>query len=579
VTRGIGVSNGRATDAILAPDNPQVVVFTATVASGKLNELVPGYLNNNAGKDDLYLRVMTSAGGLPTNLITATNGTNNIGGDGALDTTGTIFDVSADGGVVTFSSSATNIVPTLTDKNNAADVFAWSLATNLNTGVSFNSFGGAGTAASTNPVVSPDGRFVAFQSTSTNLVGVVDANGATDVFVRDLQTDKLSVASTIANGSVTGNAASSGGRVGGTGGAARVVWTSAATNLDPFFVTPAGQVNGYSTALPIINSGAALFGAVSGGSSSAAASFAAFDPLGKITIGDKFTPFPGFTGELRVAVGDVNGDGVLDMIVGAGPGGGPRVVVIDGAAGKVIRDFFAYEPSFTGGVYVAAADINGDGKSDIFVGAGEGGAPRVRVVDGATGNGLADFFIYESTFRGGVRVATGDVNGDGVPDLITGAGTGGGPRVTVTSGKTIGGTNTRLADFFAFENTLRNGVYVSAGDFNNDGKADLGIGAGPGGAPRVTIFDGANALTGSPAPTQLLNFFAGSPNERNGIRVALKDIDGDSIADVLTGAGPGGPARIRTYAGGHFSSPGQPALIDDFILYGDLSGTNGAWVG
>ena len=51
VTRAIGVSNGRASNAVIAPDNPSVVVFTATTASGKLNELVPGYLNNNAGRD------------------------------------------------------------------------------------------------------------------------------------------------------------------------------------------------------------------------------------------------------------------------------------------------------------------------------------------------------------------------------------------------------------------------------------------------------------------------------------------------------------------------------------------------
>jgi hypothetical protein len=578
VTRAIGVSNGRASSAILAPDNPSVVVFTATTASGKLNELVTGYLNNNAGKDDLYLRVMNSSGGLATHLITATNGTNNIGANGVLDVSGSGFDVSADGGKVVFSSAATNIITTQTDNNNAADVFAWDFATGLNTGVSTNSVNSTGTAASNNPRVSTDGRYVSFESTSANLVGIADTNGASDVFVRDLQTGKLSVASAIANGTQTGNAASSGGRVAGTGAGARVVFQSAATNLDPNFVTPAGQVNGYSAVLPIVNSGAGAFAAVSG-SANANASFASFDNAGHMTVGDKFTPFPGFSGELRVAVGDVNGDGVLDMVVGAGPGGGPRVVVIDGALGTQTKSFFAFESTFTGGVYVATADLNGDGKSEIIVGAGEGGGPRVRIFDGATGATYADLFIYESTFRGGVRVAAGDVNGDGVPDLITGAGIGGGPRVTVTSGKTLGGANTRIADFFAFENSLRNGVNVSAGDFNNDGKADLGIGAGPGGGPRVTVFDGADVLTGNPAPTQLLNFFAFDPNERNGVRVALKDIDGDSIADVLTGEGAGGPSLIRTFAGGHFSSPGVPAVIDSFFLYGDVGGTLGTWVG
>ena len=61
------------------------------------------------------------------------------------------------------------------------------------------------------------------------------------------------------------------------------------------------------------------------------------------------TPFPGFEGELRVAKGDVNGDGVPDVIVAAGTGGGPHVVVYDGKTGNILYNFFAFEPSFTGG--------------------------------------------------------------------------------------------------------------------------------------------------------------------------------------------------------------------------------------
>ena len=50
-----------------------------------------------------------------------------------------------------------------------------------------------------------------------------------------------------------------------------------------------------------------------------------------------------------------------------------------------------------------------------------GGGPRVRVLDGLTLEVIRDTFVYESTFRGGVSVAAGDVNGDGTPDVITSA--------------------------------------------------------------------------------------------------------------------------------------------------------------
>src|SRR5262245_4558949 len=107
---------------------------------------------------------------------------------------------------------------------------------------------------------------------------------------------------------------------------------------------------------------------------------------------------PNFTGGTRVALGDVNGDGVPDLITGAGPGGGPHVRVFDGATGAELRSFFAYDAAFTGGVFVAAGDVNGDGKADIITGAGPGGGPHVRVFDGATGAELRSFFAYDAAF-------------------------------------------------------------------------------------------------------------------------------------------------------------------------------------
>ena len=89
--------------------------------------------------------------------------------------------------------------------------------------------------------------------------------------------------------------------------------------------------------------------------------------------------------------GDVTGDGEPDIVVGAGPGGGPHVRVFDGVTGAEVRSFFAYQcdpapaPCFPGGVFVAAADVTGDGRADIITGAGPGGGPHVRVFDGVSG--------------------------------------------------------------------------------------------------------------------------------------------------------------------------------------------------
>jgi hypothetical protein len=166
-----------------------------------------------------------------------------------------------------------------------------------------------------------------------------------------------------------------------------------------------------------------------------------------------------------VAAGDVNGDGQMDIITAAGPGGGSHVKVFDGRSLEELRSFFAYGPSFTGGVFVAAGDVDGDGRADIVTGA-DAGSPGgdVKVFSGATGAELRSFFAFGPRFSGGVRVAAGDVNGDGRVDIVVGAGPGApGGHVKVFDG----GTLAELSNFFAFDPSFAGGVFVAAGDVNS----------------------------------------------------------------------------------------------------------------
>src|SRR5438067_1224739 len=121
-----------------------------------------------------------------------------------------------------------------------------------------------------------------------------------------------------------------------------------------------------------------------------------------------------FLGGVRVAVADMDGDRIPDIIVGAGPGGGPHVEVFSGATGQLIdgplATFMAFDTGFGGGVYVAGGDVNGDGRADLIVGAGEGGGPHVKVFNGNDGSLLFSDFVYDAGFGGGVRVAAGDIN-------------------------------------------------------------------------------------------------------------------------------------------------------------------------
>jgi hypothetical protein len=275
------------------------------------------------------------------------------------------------------------------------------------------------------------------------------------------------------------------------------------------------------------------------------------------------TPFgAGFAGGVRVAVADFNRDGTPDLVVGTGPGRATEVQVLDGGSGAVLFRVNPFEAAFTGGVYVAAGDLDGDGRPELVVTPDRGGGPRVQVYGGAGLAKVADFFgIDDPAFRGGARTAVGDVDGDGAADLVVSAGFQGGPRVAGYAGRSVvaGGPVRLFADFFAFEQSLRNGVFLAVGDVTGDGKADVITGGGPGGGPRVTVFDGAALLAGPRAV--VADFFAGDPASRGGVRLAVKDLDGDSRIDLLTGAGAGAGSAVTGYRGRDLGAGSPPAAM------------------
>jgi large repetitive protein len=271
-------------------------------------------------------------------------------------------------------------------------------------------------------------------------------------------------------------------------------------------------------------------------------------------------PYPaGFAGGVRVALGDVNGDGQLDIVTGAGPGGGPHVRVWNGADLTEIWGIFAYDPAFPGGVSVAAGDVTGDGRADIITGAGPGATPWVRVWDGATFLEIASFFAYDPAFAGGVNVTSADVDGDGRADIITGAGPGGGPHVRVWSGV----DSHEITGFFAYDPAFPGGVNVAAADIDGDGHADIITGAGPGGGPHVRVWSGADTH-------ELTGFFAYDPAFPGGVVVATMDLDRDGRSEIITGPQTGAPL-VRIWTGLTHDLMGQYWAFDPFTSGGGLS--------
>ncbi|MFZ2681660.1 MAG: L,D-transpeptidase family protein [Patescibacteria group bacterium] len=187
-------------------------------------------------------------------------------------------------------------------------------------------------------------------------------------------------------------------------------------------------------------------------------------------------------------------------------------------SGELVRSFVPFTEGTPGSV--TAADLGADGVAEIIVGAGYGSQPLVRVFR-QDGSIIGEFMAYGETFRGGVNVATCDLDGDGNSEIVTGAGYTGGPHVRIFKND---GTPTGVS-FFAYGEAFRGGVNVTCGDVTGDGIAEIITGAGVTGGPHVKVFNAAGAL--------LDEAFSGSASESTGVFVTLGDTDGDDQLEVL----------------------------------------------
>jgi hypothetical protein len=287
------------------------------------------------------------------------------------------------------------------------------------------------------------------------------------------------------------------------------------------------------------------------------------------TLVADFAPYGmAYTGPVTVAVGDVNGDGVPDLVTGAAVGN-PDVRVFDGRAfatgtfdpnnASPIAQFFPYALQFNVGANVAVGDIEHNGFADIVTGA-DVGNPDVRVYRGkdiATGTFkpdgaslIAQFFPYALQFNVGANVAVGDVTGDGFADVVTGA-TAGNPDVRVYNGKDIAQGkfqptgSSLLAQFFPFALQFNVGAFVAVGDTTGSGFGDVITGATVGN-PDVHVYSGQAIAKGTfnnatPDASLRNQFFAYGLNFNIGAAVASADFEGTGKFDILTGASAGTP--------------------------------------
>ncbi|MBU1119204.1 L,D-transpeptidase family protein [Patescibacteria group bacterium] len=217
----------------------------------------------------------------------------------------------------------------------------------------------------------------------------------------------------------------------------------------------------------------------------------------------------------------------------------PLVKVFNANSHREDTHFKAYTESFKGGVNVAIGDVNGNGKNEIITGAGPTGSPEVRIYD-SSGNFTGKSFIaFHPDFRGGVKVAAGDTDNDGRDEIIVSQESKGEPWVKVYDcDKQCSVKST----FLAFGRNFKGGVSVAAGDTDANGKAEIIVGAGMGGGPQVRLLDEFGNFVG-------FSTFAFSEQFRGGVNVASGDLTGDGKEDIIVSQGNMGQAWIKAYDG------------------------------
>jgi len=266
-----------------------------------------------------------------------------------------------------------------------------------------------------------------------------------------------------------------------------------------------------------------------------------------------------FKGGASLATGDVNGDGLDEIITGAGPGGGPHIKIFD-SNDELIEQFFAYQENFRGGVSLACADIDNDGVAEIITAPAVGGDSLIKIFN-YQGKLKGYFAAYGQKFKGGLNLAAGDIDGDGVNEIIVGAGPTGGPQVKIFKPQGL-----LQGQFFAYDPRFRGGVKVAVAEINGgtrDNKLEIITAPGKGGGPQIKIFNNRGVIKGQ--------FFAYNLNFHGGVNLAAGDINNDGLDEIITGAGPGGAPHVRVFKA-------NGSIIGSFYAY-DESFNGGVSVG
>lgn len=243
------------------------------------------------------------------------------------------------------------------------------------------------------------------------------------------------------------------------------------------------------------------------------------------------------------------------VVFGAPAGVLPEVDVYE-ANGSQYARFQAYSNNFSGGVHVAVMNNDEDWIPEIVTGAGEGGGPHVRLFT-AYGALIHEFFAYSPASDRGVNIAVGDVSGDGVEDIITSVGQGVSQDIVIWSAD-----GKELSRFTASLFPVSSPLSAIAVDYDDDFAEEIAVTGIIAGVSHVALYDNDG--------TYLVDFV---PYPEGGdVSISRVDLDGDYYDEIAVSAlARANEVRVFTKIG---ALRGSASLVDGASLGMIVAGTD-----